>query len=123
MSADHIELEYAKEFWSAANAVTAFAIVQMIAYLFSVGGSDSKIRDDVARGRAIVVIAILVATGFYGGTVWLLGVWQINLLPQSGIEPLICDLAVINWARLGVVILTGAFGLWITATVQPQRSP
>ena len=68
--ASETELEYAKEFWTTANVVAGFSIIQMIAYLFAMGGGDSKIRQDVLSARwwvlgAIILAPLLDALQFY----------------------------------------------------------
>jgi hypothetical protein len=73
--ASETELEYAKEFWTIANVVAGFAIIQMVAYLFAMGGSDSKIRQDVLSARWWVLGAIILATAAYCLIAGVLGKW------------------------------------------------
>jgi len=113
------ELEYAKEFWSVANAITAFAILQMIAYLLSAGASDSKIRSGVIAIRSGILIGIVIATVFYSVVVWLLGNWQIKLLEGKGLTSLSDLLGWIRLARVVAIGLTGIVGFWITLILEP----
>jgi hypothetical protein len=110
------ELKYAKEFWTTANVVTGFSIVQMIAYLFALGGSDSRIRQGIleARTRLWVLAAIVLATGLYCAVAAVLGKWQINILKRYELSELIRRLYFVNLFRIIIIAITGAIGLVLT---------
>jgi hypothetical protein len=83
--ASKIELEYAKEFWTTANVVTGFSIIQMITYLFALGASDNRIREAVIshQARPFVLSAIVLATVLYCLAAAFLGKWQISIIRQQ----------------------------------------
>jgi hypothetical protein len=108
------ELEYAKEFWTTANVVTGFSIIQMIAYFFALGGSDSKIREGVLEARPWVLSAIIFATVAYCMAAGVLGRWQISTLKQCEVPELVRRLFVVNLFRIIIITVTGAIGLVVT---------
>jgi hypothetical protein len=108
------ELEYAKEFWTLANAITAFAIIQMITYMLAVGASDSKIRPGVIEIRRWVLGLIVFVNLLYCAVIGLLSHWQIRLLRKNHVCSLSKKLWVICAAKISVILLSTALGFWIT---------
>jgi len=115
------ELEYAKEFWTLANIITAFAVFQMIAYLFSAGANDSKIRSGIIQIRRAILVGIVVATLLYSIGVWLLGNWQIELLERNGLQSLSYSLRWVQSGRVVVIGLSGVVGFCVTLILRPNK--
>jgi hypothetical protein len=113
------EFEYAMAFWSSANAITAFAVVQMIAYLLSAGASDSKLRASVIDVRGLALAIILISTCFYCTVVGLLGFWQIQLLEGNDVVRLSYPLSRLLWLRVAAIGAIGVLGFVITWKLRP----
>ncbi len=65
MSESDNSLEYAKEFWLIANAVTAFSIVQNVSFYILVGPHKSDLYAAVGHHRWLAAFLAILATGLY----------------------------------------------------------
>ncbi|HEV8391169.1 MAG TPA: hypothetical protein VGQ35_15065 [Dongiaceae bacterium] len=111
------ENETAPHYWSLANNVSVFAVVQMIAYLMALGASKSEIRDGVAAIRCPIEIVIVVATAGYCVVVWYFSRCHWTLLGATGTELS----RMLRWTaifRLVVIIAAGVGGFGVTHVIQ-----
>lgn len=108
---------FATEYWTLANVVCAFAIVQMIAYLMALGASDSKIRSGVVDIRPIIKAAIIGATFLYVVVVsyfaWCH--WVLAGSDYDDAERILVCTAVI---RALAIVAAGAGGLYVTHLIE-----
>lgn len=108
---------FSNEFWTLANIVTAFAVVQMIAYAMALGATGSTILAGVISIRAYVVTFIVVATLLYCATTsyfswchWtLLGVHEGDLYRM---------LQLTMWMRMFVIAAAGLGGAIVTNIIR-----
>ena len=111
------ENETAPHYWSLANNVSAFAVIQMIAYLMALGASDSAIRAGVANIGAPIEILIVAATAGYCVVVWYFSRCHRILLGTTGPELS----RMLRWTaifRLAVIVAAGVGGFCITHIIQ-----
>jgi hypothetical protein len=104
--------EYAKEFWSIANAVAGFSIVQNIAFYSVVGPHDGGLFLAVRSHSYATVIGIATATALY---IWAI-VWCNDAQKRlAGTLPNELRKLLRRWhvARLVTVVLMNLFALFV----------
>jgi hypothetical protein len=113
--------ETASHYWSLANNVSVFAVVQMIAYLMAVGAVDSDIRQGVTEIRTEIEIAIAAATVLYCGAVWYFSHchWLLLGSIEREVKRMLRVTAIL---RLLVIVAAGVGGFYITDIIQPVDS-
>ena len=114
MADKKVDLEYAKEYWSLANVITGFSILQMIAYVLSVGASDSKIRSGVLDLFPWVLLFIMVGAAIYGVIVFILCLWQIKILRPIARSELVVQMWIVTALRLIAIAFFSFLGCLIT---------
>jgi hypothetical protein len=116
--ASETKLEYAKEFWTTANVVTGFSIIQMITYLFALGAGDKRIREGVFQARLFVLSEIVLATVLYCLAAAVLGKWQISIIRQQELSELSKRLYFVSLSRMVIIAITGVIGPVVTILVE-----
>jgi hypothetical protein len=98
-----------KEFWSLANAITAFAVAQSLVLAYALGGEAG---DKIRSAKKIVTPAIVIAALVYSVAVWFCNHAQVALLTPAnqGAEYL---LTITMIGRIVAIFGYNAFGMWL----------
>ena len=117
------ENEWAKQLITYADAITAFAVVQTIAFCFLIGQSDffAKTVKEYWGWTAVLCGAI---KGCYAVGVLLCQHYYPLLLKQTGIVAHGEWASVVLWvgvARVAVIVSCAVFGIWMTLAVRSRH--
>ena len=101
--------------WGLANGITAFAIIQMIAYLTAIGTSPSLEKQFRSKTTTVAVLmAIGLCCAIYAIAVIWLGSAERSLIPTTGNDHVLAISKSVTWARVIAIALAAAGGLAVT---------
>jgi hypothetical protein len=103
-----LEKDYAQSFWTVANAIAAFSIVQSLTFMLAVGPHTSDLAKTIAHQRPLVFVSIAIGTALYVGLVGYCQWANWRLLGAPKISPVLAaHLRYWNRIRLVAVALAG----------------
>jgi hypothetical protein len=113
---------YVGRYWDLGNIVTAFAVVQMLAFLYSLGEKQTIL--EAVRQRKILVVSLIAISGVVYSTLVLLCYYaEIKAMSVSGFSSHLSSLSAWGaFGRLLIVLLMTAFGLVVLRLDRPLGS-
>jgi hypothetical protein len=108
-----MEPDYAKKYFDLANAITGFAVIQMITLLVALGTSPVFVKNVAsAPGWIFVLAGSVIATALYVGAVIACGSVEMRLLASTNRE-FIRLIKFTIAGRLGAIAAITGFGLTV----------
>jgi hypothetical protein len=111
--------ELAKNYWSLANGITAFAVVQSLAFAYAMTKDGAE---RIRSQREAVTWGIALAAFAFSAAVWFCNEGHIEFLvaaatqPGSITEGLKCTLTLTMLGRVGAILGYAGFALYILRT-------
>jgi|SRR5271165_4384238 len=102
--------DLAGKFWDLSNAIVAFSVVQILAFLYAL--QHQEFREGVANMYPLVLRAIVISCFFYGAGVIACYLAERRSLP-SGIEEVHHLRRLTCIVRVAVILLYSSFALYI----------
>jgi hypothetical protein len=109
-----------KEYWSLANAITAFAVAQSLVLAYALGGPAG---DRIRSAKSFVTVAMGVAALVYSVAVWFCNHAQVVLLKPDHPPVAECLLAITMAGRIVAIIGYNAFGAWLLHNTGIRSTP
>jgi len=105
-----------ESFWTLANLVCAFAVVQMIAYMMAASDRQGHIATGVQNHRPWVVLAIVVATLIYGCALHYFARchWKLLKLNAGDAHSM---LRMTSFIRIAAVVAINVVGVLVTCDI------
>jgi hypothetical protein len=106
-----VKIELARKYWDVANAIVAFAVVQMVAFLY--GLAQMPFRQEVVKRLPLVIVSTAVSGLLYAAGVWLCYLAERRLLASDAPEDVRQLLRYTSLARIAIITLYCLFGIGI----------
>ena len=97
-----------KEYWSLANAITAFAVAQSLAFAYALAGQAG---DNIRSKRELVAFGIGVAAFVFSAAVWFCNHAQIALLDDGARAKAGCLLTITMIGRIAAILGYNTFAM------------
>jgi hypothetical protein len=104
-------IDLAHKYWDMANAIVAFSVLQMIAFLYAL--AQKEIRQGIGRMFTLVQVLILLSAVLYSAGVVGCYIAECELLRAGGVTDVSVLLRYTLVARVGVITLYSFFGVAI----------
>ncbi len=104
--------ELAQKYWELGNAIVAFSVLQMLAFLYAL--ATLSFRDQIRARLGTVIGAIAISAILYG--VGVMACYSAEMRLRDGLvksDPAYKVLKHTMWARLGIIGLYSLFGIGV----------
>jgi hypothetical protein len=112
-----LQADLAQKYWDVANAIVAFSVLQMLAFLYSLGKDD--FRKQVASVLGLVKTAIVISSLLYIAGIFAC-YWAESTL-RGAIDPSVSSILLCTmWIRIAIILIYTAAGI---AVLSLGRAP
>jgi hypothetical protein len=105
-------MDYAKQLWDLSNAITAFAVVQALAFAYAF--KDSGFPKQVHAMAGGIKIGVLVATLAYVSAIFAIGYFQVRLVNAQPTHFLVCATEFVCGLKIAAVLSSGGLIYYLT---------